>query len=273
MNDLKVQVEESAHTLEEVWTDLTSVNFPSKLPLKCRERWSEQADLHRTLKGTADIFPSRYEAWRIVQTLSQSISAGESQCNLVVYCGHNIDFAIARHLALTAYVVVTWSIYDRLANVCGRLAGVAELAKNPKQNPKVCEDFLDKKDIMGFGMHLHLQQAYKWPLKVAYKIRNWLVHEGYEIGSTKLFAGNRITDGFRLHEDAACLLEKNCEYNCDNGKIDCCCLTAAEECWPRRDVLEILESYHAEIDKMFIGLVKWTTEAFHNQVNVFAVRT
>jgi hypothetical protein len=271
MADLKAQVLQSASNLRSAWTGLQATTG-SSLPPKCYEQWIKRAALHQTLEGTAGIFPARDVAWAAVQSVSLPTSVRDYQRNIVAHGALDVDFAVGRHLALTTYVAVTWSAYDRLANVCGRLAGVADLAENPRQNPKACEDFLGKKDTMGFSGHLHLQQAYSWPLKVTYKIRNWLVHGGYEEGGTPLFAGDRIADGFRLHEDAANHLETCCGYKIDNGKIDFCCLTAAEECWPTRELLTILDSYHAEVDTMYAALVKWTTDAFVGQIRAFTAR-
>lgn len=271
MADLKAQVEKSAEDLRVAWTELQGV-MGSALPQKSHEHWIKRAALHRVLNGTAAIFPARQMAWDVVKTVALPSGIREAGCDLVLHGTVEMDFAIARHLALTSYVAVTWSAYDRLANFCGRLTGIAELAENPKQNPKACEDFLGKKDTLGFAAHTHIQQAYRWPLKVTYKIRNWLVHEGYEENSTPMFKGDRIADGFRLHDDAVDHLQKCCGYGIDNGKIDGCCLLPVEECWPTRDALSILELYHAEVDTMFAGLVKWSVDSFVGQIVAFSAR-
>jgi hypothetical protein len=228
--------------------------------------------LYQTLNGTAEIFPAREFAWDAVRAIASPMSIIDHIRNIVSYGSLKTDFAVARHLALTTYVAVTWSAYDRLANVCGRLAGIADLAENPKQNPKACEDFLGKKDTMGFSGHLHIQQAYSWPLKTTYKIRNWLLHEGYEEGGTQLFNGDRIADGFILHPDAVSHLEKCCGYRSDSGRIDSCCLATTEDPWPTRDILQILEKYHCEVDTMFTGLVKWSVDSLVGQIKVFSER-
>lgn len=271
MLDLKMEVEKSADKLRAAWTGLQGV-VGSSLPQKCNEHWIKRAALYRVLSGTATIFPARQAAWEIVQAANSPSSVIDAGRNLVKHGTLEMDFSIARHLALTSYVAVTWSVYDRLTNVCGRLAGVAEIAENPKLNPKACEDLLGKKDILGFATHMHIQHAYRWPLKAAYKIRNWLVHEGYEENSTPLFKGDRIADGFILHDDAIDYLEKCCGYNADNGKIDGCCLAAAEECWPTRDMLIVLEQYHAEVDELFAGLLKWSVDSFIGQITIFSGR-
>jgi hypothetical protein len=272
MVDLQTQIAESTQELKSAWTGLQSVP-PSVLPSRCYEQWTKRAMLHRVLDGTSSIFPARHAAWAAVQAVMTSATHTPNPAsNMVQHGGIEMDFSIARYLSLTSYVAVTWAVYDRLANVCGRLAGVAELAEHPKQNPKACEDFLGKKDILGFGSHVHIREAYAWPLKITYKVRNWLVHEGYEEGGTQLFCGDRIPDGFRLHEDAAKYLQRCCDYAVEAGKIERCCISAADECWDTRDLLQILTAYHQEVDELFAVLVKWSVNAFVSQIQVFAAR-
>jgi len=159
-----------------------------------------------------------------------------------------------------------------MANVCGRLAGTSELAENPKKNPKVCEDLLSKQ-MSGFSSHLHIQEAYSWPLKVSYKVRNWLVHEGYEEWSTQLFQGHRLTDGFLLNTEAKAKLQIYCDYQDDgNGKVKTSCISEADECWKHSDLLRILEQYNKEIDTMFTALLKWSVNSFVGQIKAFAAR-
>ena len=272
MADLRTQVVRSAADLRSAWTGLQAGPNIS-LPANCYEKWLKRAMLHRVLDGAVQIFPARGAAWATVQAVAASVPNPQDPANnTITFSGLPMDFAVARHLAITSYVSVTWSIYDRLTNVCGRLAGISDLAENPRQNPRACEDFLGKKDTLGFTGHLHIQQAYAWPLKVAYKIRNWLVHEGYEEGGVPLFTGERISDGFRIHADAMDYLQKCCGYKSDNGKIECCCLHAADECWPTGELLTILSRYHAEIDAMLEGLVKWSVDSLIGQIRAFAVR-
>lgn len=271
MADLKEQIEESAAKLQNAWTTVQAASGTA-LPIKTYEYWTEISGLHHSLAATSRLFSAREMAWGIVKGVPTNTIGPNS--NLVMFGEIEIDFSVARHLALTSYVAVTWSIYDRLANVCGRLSGVTSVSNNPKQNPKVFEDFLhNKKNILGFGTQFHIQRAYAWPLKVSYKVRNWLVHEGYEEGSTPMFKSDLVSDGYELHGDAVSYLEGCCDYQADsNGKIETCCLEAREEVWPRKDLIVILEKYHSEIDLMYLGLVKWSVDSFAGQITSFAER-
>lgn len=271
MSNLEQQVRESAAALQQAWTGLQQVPAAASLPRKCYEQWQERADMHQLLTGTVSIFPARTAAWTVVKSVAQAQAIGGKD-NVITYGTVEADFGIARHLALASYVSVTWSAYDRLANVCGRIAGVKDLALNPKQNPKVFEDFLGDKDRLGFASQFHIRDAYGWPVRVSYRCRNWLIHEGYEIGGTPLFAGNRIQDGFLLDPKAVELLQKSCDYTNDNGRIGSCCVAAGDTCWDSRDLLRILELYHNEIDTMFASLLKWSVDSFISQIRIFAER-
>ena len=274
MNELQLQVTQSANKLQDAWSGLRT--FPARaLPIKCVEKWSKRADLHQVLSGTVPLFAAREMAWSIVLSTAKAQATGKEP-ESVRYGDVEMNFAVARHLSLTAYVSVCWSVYDRLANVCGRLAGTADLAENPKLNPKPCEDLVGdsgkKKDTLGFASHFHLREAYSWPLRVSYKIRNWLVHEGYEEGGTPLFRGDRIIDGFNLHSDAIIYLQKCCEYEVNDGRIGCSCVTKENERWSSGDLIQILELYHRENDTMFAGLLSWTVDSFVQQIRIFAAR-
>lgn len=271
MSNLEQQVEQSATALQQAWTGLQKVPTSASLPRKCYDQWQRRADLHQQLTGTISIFPARDAAWKVVQSVAQAQRVGGKD-NVVAYGSVEVDFGIARHLALASYVSVAWSAYDRLANVCGRIAGVNDLALNPQQNPKVFEDFLGDKDRLGFASQLHIRDAYGWPVRVSYRCRNWLIHEGYEIGGTPLFEGNRIQDGFILDPKAVELLQKTCGHTNENGKIGFCCVAAGDTSWDSRDLMRILELYHGEIDTMFVALLKWSVDSFLGQIKAFVAR-
>jgi len=273
MNNLEQQVKESASALQQAWAALQQNPGLPAIPRVCYEQWIKRAALHPIISGTQAIFSARETASLLVLSTMQLQNAVGNPANSKVRYGQfEMDFAVARHLSLTSYVSITWSIYDRLANVCGRLAGTSELAENPKRNPKVCEDLLGK-HMSAFSSHLHMLEAYSWPLKVSYKVRNWLVHEGYEEGSTQLFLGSKLADGFHLHAEAKKHLQVCCDHKEDvSGKIKTSCISEADECWKHGDLLRILEQYNKENDIMFTALLKWSVDSFVGQIKAFGAR-
>lgn len=280
MIDLKEQITQSADQLEEVYTLVGSVPADVSLLTECYEYWSEKSNLHHTLRTTAVLLDVRDRATEVAKRLidpdrikneEERVKQSGSPANTFLYDGVLMDFSVARHLAVTSYIATTWSIYDRLTNVCGRLAAVAEIANNPKQNPKMCENFLnDKKNFFGFSMQFHLKKAYSWPLKVSYRFRNWLVHDGYEANGVPVFRGERISDGLYLHAEAMESLSKS-EYLCNDK--DFCCLKQDENFpWYDESLLTILDKYHKEADIMFTGLLDWSVSSFVGQVKSFSER-
>lgn len=272
MTDLKDQVIESSKQLESAWKFLKGISSPS-LPQKCYEHWIRRADLHQSLSGTSAIFEARTLAWELVNSiLNQTNIKERPEDNNVMYGQIKMDYAVARHLALTSYMSVTWSIYDRLANVCGRLSGTAFIAEHKKRNPKVSEDFLAKEDPLWFEGQVLLKEAYAWPLKVSYKVRNWLVHEGYETGSVPLFKSENLKEGFTLHFDAIQKLNEDCKATGSDGKAFASCVAEKNDKWKQGDLLMILDQYNGEIDIMFSAFLKWSVDSYVGQIKAFAAR-
>jgi hypothetical protein len=271
MNDLAHQVEQNAVKLKGAWESLSDKG-QSSLPNACFEHWLKLATLHQQLSGTTPIFEARNYAWRIVQSLLTTDTYNESILqNIVLYNAIKMDFSVARHLALISYVSTSWSIYDRLSNVCGRLAGVAEISNNIKENPKAIESFMANQKLLGFTTNLHLKHSYEWPLRVSYKIRNWLVHEGFEVGDISLFKSNSLEDKFKLNEDAIKKLQNECSYTLnDDGRTKGTCVSQENETWIDRVLIRILYQYDKEIDIMFSSLLCWSVDSFVNQIRLFA---
>jgi hypothetical protein len=82
-----------------------------------------------------------------------------------------------------------------------------------------------------------------------------------------------LTESGNFRLDLFCVSgNQHCDYGVDAGKIERCCINAADECWDTRDLLQILTAYHQEVDELFAALVKWSVNAFVSQIQVFAAR-
>lgn len=315
MSNLKKQVASSASRLQSLCQTLSGRAGNLAIPVACYKRWEDMAALYASLLGTISLFDIRDNAWRVVESLTdptrievekKANSAPQAAPTEKTYDfshdGIRMDFANARHLTLVSYVSVAWSIYDRLANVCGRLAATDEVRQHYKQNPKLVEDLLAKsKDrpsesaeagsdykqnkngryeygnqLFAFSMQHHLRSAYDWPTRVSYAIRNWLVHEGQSIGSVRLFHSDNIEDGLRLHGDAVSYIEKICNISRDgNSDPERCCLRDRDNPWrdgQDKDLHTILRCYNGEVDHMLAGLLKWSTDSFVGQFTAFSER-
>lgn len=287
MADLEMQVVTSARQLQAVWQVASTKPSGTALPPKCYEHWQLIASLHASLARTIPLFEARRFAWQVMQSLasndrelreaqrcSQQLPMKATAVPNFTYDGVPMDFPLARHFATTGYVCSTWSLYDRLANVCGRLATWKDIPDDPWQDPKLWGNLMGEgnKTLGGFMIQQSLANAYGWPTGVAYKIRNWLVHDGGDVGRGGFFRGSQITDGFLLHPDAIKYLENCCGYMCEKGRINRCCLSAAEEPWSTQDLVLILKKYHGEVDAMLTSLVRWSVDSLAGQVSTFSDR-
>jgi hypothetical protein len=297
MINLHKQIRESHVALRKAWTELQK-NPSTSIPSKSYETWVRHTGYHTILEGTLRIFEAREHAWETVVNVSEaeptvskasqiSAKAAEfasikhaseetnmlfSRSNMVKSGSIEMDFAVARHLALTSYVYCAWSIYDRLANVIGRISGFSSTSNDPKHNPKAIDHLVGKKELFGFATNMHLKNGYDWPIRASYKIRNWLIHEGFEENSIPMFKSEKIDDRFYLHDDAVKHIETCNEYSFAAGKIHSSCITEADESWPTKDLMKILPQYHEEIDTMFSRLLKWSCESLLNQISIFSKR-
>ena len=151
MANLKEQVSSSADDLQSAWAKLSGRVGSTTLPDECYTRWQDLASRHTPLLGTVPLFDIREKAWLIVNSLvdkkrieseqkrEQGTRYGpEKASHNFSHDGIDMDFASARHLALVAYTSVSWSIYDRLANICGRLAATENGAATSKTKPQTC---------------------------------------------------------------------------------------------------------------------------------------
>ncbi len=269
------------HGLRAVFQQVSGGVLLTDLPSECYKRWENLAAYHASLSGTIPLFEIRESAWKIVESLvdekrikaeelrqkspRQGVQSGSYNFS---HDGVEMDFASARHLALCSYVSISWSIYDRLSNICGRLAAPDEISKNPKQNPKLVEQLLTKE--------YHLKMAYDWPTRVTYTIRNWLVHDGDTIGDVRLFHSNEIEDGLRMHNDAVIRIEELCKIERDSNRVPKrCCVSGSANPWKEgqdKNLMEVLRLYHHEVDTMLAGLVKWSVDSFVGQFTAFSER-
>lgn len=269
MSDLKTDITNSADILKEVWNTSTAALNKSDLilPAECYKQWKDLSDFHKTLRATVHLFPARDKAWELFVNVSGSESVNDLNPNTIKYNGLETDFAIARHLTLISYITVTWSIYDRLSNVCGRIAGVPSLAMNVKQNPKALGDFIDQTKYLGFSFHKLLKSGYGKPLRTMYMIRNTLVHDGCESSGIPLFE-NDHPGCCTLHEEHIKIIDEKIRDRSPEG----CCLVESDDLWATKDLKRILKAYQDEVDNMFSSFVKWSTYSLSLQFELFAQR-
>jgi len=230
----------------------------------------------------------RQEVWDVAKSLSNEEELasplegpGGSTSGIsgdsILFGRFQLQFATARHLALSAYVTTCWSVYDCISNVCGRLIGHENIGSNllATANPKLVEHFIrenkEKYKQHGFSLWPVLASAYAWPIRLSYAIRNWIMHEGLYADGTPLFKGNTLLDSFEISTGAMKKLKDICsEDNIDQSQ--CCYAGDPDHPWYDKQLLTILKKCNEETDEALCCLLTWGVTSFVEQVKMFAKR-
>ena len=276
--------------------------LPLHIPAKVKGLWQSQVKFRNYLNKSASLLIAREAAWKTVKNMAddtkRSARLAKNQAdhdpqkpetlNKWTFNGLEIDFSVARYLALVSYTTTTWAIYDNLFNVVGRIAAIPELSRDPRRNPKLQalydlknsslsefngeENQSDKsKKIYLFQqvVHEYAIEQYAWSCAFSYEIRNWLVHEGMKKGDLSLFKGDEILDGLILSPDTKQHIEKTItsrfkENHRDIARFDS--IWTQDNAVPDIDLAIIFEYCHSEIDSLFISLLPWAVGSLENQV-------
>ena len=278
MADLKAVIESTSNALEGVHARLaTTMGTNTTVPLDCYRVWMQRAALHSQLKATIGLLPMRTNSWTIINTILTDRNIRDRGSSLVLFCDQEMQFAVARHLALSSYITLNWTIYDRLSNVCGRLIGHENIGSNPlpTSNPKLVEHFLrESKDRLkqhGFSLARILSPAYGWPAALSYEIRNWIVHEGLDAEGVALFSGDNISDSFELSSQAMTRIEEKCKAD-GITHAQSCLSQESNHPWYDKSILTVLSKCHLEVDAMFVNFVRWSVDSLICQYTTFAGR-
>ncbi len=284
MGELKETVTSCAKTLSFILNYVGDESQRSNfITSKCYERIKEKARLHNYLSQTISMFELRKNAWEILNSTVSSDSKIDERTlppeeitpgrPKVRYCDSNYHFDVARHHSLIAYLSITWSIYDRLFNVYGRISSNDTIAKPATSNPKVSitldKDKRQNCNFSGFNALEIIFDSYAWHIDVLLSLRNWLVHDGEttEFDGIKLFKSSTIDDGYILHDKAIRHFKKNNRGNPVELNDD--------DPWnyEKIDLLIVLEKYTQKVDVLFEKTLTWTIDSFENQVKLFALNS
>lgn len=302
--ELKDTIEQMASQLKEVDAILLNADKLSSpvVPKNCYVTWQKRSQYHQYLAETLNLLQVRENASEAMDRLSKEASdVATSLDHEFHYCDSPVSFASARFLTLQNYVTTAWVVYDKLANVCARIIGPASIGNDdsPIRNAKLCSAFFpsksaDKNSISnelnvdgpttkdgthvdrpnGFALQTLLACQWNWPVKVSYKIRNLVVHEGMRWVGGCFFKGDSPSDGFKICDNLKIYLDNVCGKQLNGGgRLRECLSRMADEDgfpWYGDDVRIILKKCHSEIDVLFSTLLQWCVPAFCSQVKLFS---
>lgn len=269
MGDLINAVKQSQADLSSVCSLVNSVN-PDVAHAewqKIKDIWSAKAELCADLKETEILFGCRGAAMRCLENLRDNmLKVGSEPLSVMVDFGAvKMPAYAARLLAIDSYLAITWSIYDRLSNVLGRLMGGCEIVRNlnPAQNPKLVESFIAEKAkgyYQGFGVNELLLKLYDESIYASYFLRNSFVHDGGMMDNVPILTGTSAATCFVLSEEKAGTL---------NDRVAKRTGRQSSDIFKAVDLISQMKNCHNDLDEMFASLVEFVIGSFCTQVSSF----
>lgn len=271
MSDLCSAVKQAQSDLSAVHSMVRTV--PSGLTnittyLNIQRMWLGKAKLHEDLAETAKLFECRGSALKCMENLRDNASKLGSKpiSETILYGTAEMPIFAARLLSIDSYLASTWSVYDRLSNVLGRLMGDAKVVDNTvtAQNPKLVEDLIGqaKGCYQGFGTSELLSKLYSEPISSSYFLRNSFMHDGGMMGNVPILSGSSAAACFELSKENA---EKMNSAIAKRLGVSGSGLFMFKD----GDFIDQLKMCHDELDKMFVSLLGFVVGSFCAQVSLF----
>jgi len=268
MTDLKSEIEALLERLKAIDNVLKTliVNQNTTIHADNYKVWIEKVNLAKGLENVLPVISIRGAAEKTLAGLVSSLQGREfeSLTSAVTYGGASVPVSDARILALDAYLAGCWSLYDRLANIIGRVIGSESIRHNPlgRGNPKLVETFLAvKQGIDVLGVKDVIAKSYGNQIRYSYLMRNCYMHEGGMIQETPILGGTTVGEAFIISEQIAEKLNTELESLC---KMQNTAIARAG------DIVEQLKECHAGLDAMFISLLHFMMGTLFVEIEAFA---
>ena len=268
MSDLCSAVKQAQADLSAVHSMVRKVPSGLANVINIQRTWFEKARQHEALAETVKLFECRVSALKCMENLRDNASKLGSKpiSETILYGTAEIPIFAARLLSIDSYLASTWSIYDRLSNVLGRLMGDAEIAGNdsPTQSPKLVENLIGKAKgcYQGFGTSELLLKLYGEPIYSSYFLRNSFMHDGGMMGNVPILSGSSAAACFELSKDNADKINRVvAKQLCSSG--------SGSFKFKEEDFIVQLKACHDDLDKMFVSLLEFVVGSFCAQVSLF----
>ena len=280
MSDLKKSIEDAKNTLKQLNDVLVSTSCPDKYD--DAHPWRIKAGLHRNLSGALQTFECRERSCEFMKKLRTDFSnSSEPDLNEnMKLCGTDLPCFVVRSMAISSYLTLSWSVYDMLVGVIGKLIGTTAITKEPMSyhQAKLFENFIgcDEKDFKKFdyaGVARELRDRYTWPITCSYMFRNVFVHDGGYIGGLPILEKRCLNTAFNLVGDGFKKFNESLKERL--GKIDfignaVCDFTRDAD--NNFDFIENVNICNDQVDECVSSLLDWAVEVFKMQVKCFVKR-
>lgn len=292
MSDLKVSLYSAKTALDKLCAYLESDTVISCFvtePQKCWiEYWREKLKKRDLLVNVLEDIERRSDAFLSLEKFPLK----DAEDNTPVFPPVHIPYGrvalrseTARHIFITAYLSLTWSIYDSLYDFFTRLCGSSKTTVNdsPSQNKKLADLFEGDKGQIYCGHDALLRDKYYWIYRVSYVVRNAFVHEGGRFLGKPLLQECQADSFFQLSNsvlsDIESWIDDNLEWqrSCLIGdpalkrkekSITNTMMTKGKDLFPwyNRDIRSLLFKYNSYLDDMFSHMIVWSVNSLIAQV-------
>lgn len=269
MSDLRTILDNTSQELTKVGRKVgicSARGNANVLPQDVYDVWRSYANFDIVLRQTISVLDCRDYAWKELKLLADTALAGLGKPidDEVRFGGVQMPLSVARVLAIDSYLTSTWSVYDRLSNVLGRIIGNEGTRENPlgKSNPKLMEDFIGvKRSLDCFGLQTVLGKTYRQLIGFSYLMRNGFVHEGGDVDKVHILSGQTFGDAFKLDAATADQLNRAIEnrYKMPNVTII-----------QQGDLCLQLQVCHQKLDNMFGSLLEFVIGSLMLEIEAFA---
>lgn len=272
MSTLKLQtaLDQACNDLSWVQTAVAGVRLAGTLSEQSYAFFESSFRLAAELEHAKNMLPVRGIALQAAKAFPTQVSPRSP--DKFLFNGADVTFKQGRYLLLQNYLATTWAIYDVLAKVAGVLCCTDGLSKNPSKPVKLYEDFLQGKQKesggpVGARLQDHLRGAYGWPISISYKVRNWLVHDGYTHDGVELFAHDSPVAAaeFAMSDSAWDALLSLANTDPEQSRL-------AIPPDVKRNLIEGLATCHAEADEAMSFILTWATGSLKLQAAILFPR-
>ena len=292
MSDLSASLQSAKSALDKLdaylKSDVVVLGFPTDPQKSWIDWWTEKLKKRVLLDHVLEDLERRSDAFLALKKFplkdaEDSISV--SPPIRIQYGRVALRPETARHVFVTAYVSLTWSVYDLLYDLFSRLCGSSKTTCNdvPSQNKKLSDLFECDKGQIYCGHDALLRDKYYWIYRVSYVVRNAFVHEGGRFLGIPLLQEDIANRYFQLSDNALSAIEtwideslawqRRCLIGDSSLKrkeksITNTLMTRGKNLFPwyNRDIRTLLLQYNSHLDDMFAHMMVWSVNSFIAQV-------
>lgn len=181
--------------------------------------------------------------------LSRLEKDADPEKQTVKWDGNEVQFTVARLLAVQAYLSSNWALSDCITSYVGRLVCGEAVAKNSASPAKLEMQFVRDGKTTSSPLFTFSRECFGWPIAVSYAIRNLFLHDGGARDGWRFFEGPTVQSGFRVSESGWNYILEQAKGN-QKSALERSHTRVQGDCWSRPDDLrELFKICQREMDE------------------------